>query len=104
MNKIIRYFPNTHLGNSHTGLKAIAKEHGVNLDQLSPGEFVVFTNRAKTGVKIFTRGNTLSYTRAPGSERLDLETIRLIPTYFQGGAFQYDQALKNRLLKSLKAA
>lgn len=98
--KIIRVFPETPMYFSHVGLSAIALKYKINLQVLEPGEFCVFINKALNAVKIFTHGNTIAYMRSPDNRRLEMKTIQMIPTFFRGGKFHYDQALETVLKKA----
>jgi hypothetical protein len=101
VNKIIRFFPDTHLGQSHFGLSSIAREVGLDTKKLEPGEFYVFMNKAKTAVKIFTGNNIIAYYKHPEGRRIELKTITLIPKYFSGKSFQYEKALEEVIEKEL---
>lgn len=101
-NKIIRVVFNTDLRNSHDGLTIIAKELKVNTNDLKPGQFVVFVNTAKTAIKIYAAGNTVVHFRPPGGKKLNLKTIAMIPSYFNGGEFKYDKALKDVIEREIR--
>lgn len=92
--KIIRFFPDADLRAGHEGLKAHARDHKVDAENLKAGEFLVFCNRRQTGVKIYAPGNVVAYLKSPGDYRLDLRTIILIPRFFNGTYFDYNSALK----------
>lgn len=101
-NRILRVVFNTDLRNSHDGLEALAKDLKVKVSELSPGQFIVFMNTRKTAVKIYAAGNTIAHFRMPGGKKLNLKTIVMIPKYFSGGEFKYDQALKEVIEKEIK--
>lgn len=102
--KVIRYFPNADLRCGHDGLRALAREHKVDPWALNPGEFLVFANKSQTKLKIYGPGNLIAYLKAPDNRRLDLHVVRLIPKFFKGGTFQYDDALKDTFMKRMKIA
>lgn len=100
--RIVRYFPDTHLGNGHTGLATTAEEQGVDVKKLSKGEYVIFVNKAKTGLKMFAPGNVVAYLKMPGNSKLDLRIISMVPRFFNGQKINYDAALEQRLRKDFK--
>lgn len=99
--RILRYFPDTHLGNGHDGLAKIAKKKGVDVTNLRVGEYVVFVNTTKTALKLYAPGNIVSYLKMPGTQRLNLGIIRSIPMFFNGTEIDYKGALKSYILKQL---
>lgn len=100
--KIVRYFPETHLGNGHQGLMKLADKVGINCKNLNKGEYVVFVNRDQTAVKLFAPGNVVAHLKMPGSQRLDPRIISLIPRFFNGSRINYDSALEEVLRKEFK--
>lgn len=101
MAKIIRYFPDTNISNSHKGLSSIAEKVGIDTTQLGAGEYLIFVNRAQNAVKMFAQGNVLAYLRVKG--KLDLRTIAKLPTYFDGGEIRYQTALREVLEEDFKS-
>ena len=101
MSKIIRYFPDTHLGAGHDGLSKIARHAGHDPAELRSGEYLIFVNRSKTGVKLFAPNNTIAYYKHKG--KLDLRTIAKLPYCFSGGRINYDKALTKVLAEDLTA-
>lgn len=99
---ILRYFPDTHMGLSHHGLTEIARKHKINLPELPHGNFVIFTNKKLTAVKVFAAGNTIAYKRT--GTKLDLNMIKNIPRSFRGGQFNFDEALRETLEQKLGKA
>lgn len=100
-NRVIRYFPDTHLGNGHDGLAKIAEKNGINVKDLAWGEFVIFTNRKKTALKLYSQGNLVAHLRMPGEQRMDLRVISLIPRFFNGSSINYSAAIGEVLRKEL---
>ena len=98
-NRIIRYFPNVHMGNSHHGLSEIAKEHKVNISKLEPGEFVIFVNNDQTALKMFAPGNIIAHLRMPGTQKINPRVIAMIPRFFNGAQIEYDKALREVIQK-----
>jgi len=98
-NRIIRYFPNTHMGNAHHGLAEIAAQHKININKLNPGEFVIFVNNDQTALKMFGPGNIIAHLRMPGSEKINPRVISMIPKFFNGTQIEYDKALREVIQK-----
>lgn len=86
------------------GLSAIAKNsRKVSINDLSPGELVVFVNSAKTMVKVMAHtgfGHVVAHHRSP-SGRIELTALRHIPKAFNGGVMNYNKALEAALLEML---
>jgi len=101
--KIVRYFPDTHLGNAHYGLSEIAAKEGVDIAKLKVGEYVIFVNSKKTALKMFSTGNMIAHLRMPGNTKIDMNIISSIPRFFNGKSIDYKGALKERIEKSLGA-
>jgi hypothetical protein len=97
---IIRYFPNTHMCYQHASLADIARDAGLRVENLRPGEFLVFMNRPQTALKVLGVGGTLIYFRMPGTEVINPEIIPLIPFFVCGGKLNYQGALKEVITKS----
>ena len=98
-NRVVRYFPDTHLGNGHEGLAEIARKHDVNVNRLDFGEFVIFVNKKQTALKLFAPGNIVAYLKMPGSARLNPKVIAMIPRFFNGTEIDYTRALKEVIKK-----
>lgn len=92
MNRVIRFFRDTHLGNGHEGLAYIAKKEGIDVRNLPKGEFVIFANKRMNGIKAYTQ-NCVAYLKSPDGRRLEMKTIQKLPNYFSGSSFRYDDAL-----------
>lgn len=80
MNKILRVFLETDMRNQHDGLRIIAKEKDVHLDDLEPGEHVIFVNREMTRLKMFSAMGLLSYIKR--DKGIDMNVIEEIPKCF----------------------
>lgn len=93
---IVQVFLNADMRNMHDGLQRIAERHGVAVDTLENGQFVIFINSAKDKVKIYAANDTISYTRSR-SGKLQMEALQNIPKHFGGGSFDYDAALRGVL-------
>lgn len=102
MNRIIRYFPETHMSLSHIGLRQLAKTNGVTNLHLERGEFLVFMNKAQNAFKLMTANNIICYFKHPERRRIDLRTVSLIPTFFNGKEFNYTGALRAAITKALE--
>lgn len=92
--RIVRYFADTHLGNGHNGLAKLAKKNGIDMEDLSWGEFLVFMNSRQNMLKMFTRGGMIAHLRMPGGAKIDPRTIPLLPRFFSGGELRYDRAIE----------
>lgn len=104
MSRIVRVFPDTHMGFAHKSLQKLAKDYKVDLTKLSAGEFVVFLSKDLRACKIYCQGNTFAYFRSPNGQRIEMKTIQSIPHYFRGGKFEYDEALAKLLGSHAKLA
>jgi hypothetical protein len=80
-NTICRVFQDTDMKNQHLGLKTIALSKKVNLDNLVPGEHVIFVNKACDKLKMYSHRGLLSYLRSDRG-KLDLGMIQMIPVCF----------------------
>lgn len=101
-NRVIRCFLNVRLSSGHVGLAEFAKKNKLNVTALNPGEYVVFINRAQDRVKVYASNNIIAYLRLPSGQRLDLRVIQQIPSAFNGTKINYDEALRETLLRELK--
>lgn len=103
-NRLVRYFPDTHLGNGHAGLAEIAKTHDINVSRLDFGEFVIFVNKKQTALKLYAPGNIVAYLKMPGSARINPKVIAMIPRFFNGVEIDYGRALKEVIRKEFPNA
>ena len=102
MNRIVRLFNGADMRAQHSGLKALARAKGVNLDQLDFGEHVVFLNAAKSRMKIFSCNGVLSYFYKDKGE-IDMGIIQEIPKTFDStSGFDFRKATQERVLKKMK--
>lgn len=103
-NKPIRIFMDADLRGGHDGLTKAAKKEDIDVRSLGIGEFVLFVNRAKTGVKIFAPANIIVYLKMPRGERLNMRAIRYIPRVFNAAEMKvdYQQALTLALDEQLR--
>lgn len=102
MQRILRYFADVHLGNSHRGLSRIASKEKVDVRNLGQGEFVVFVNTAQTAFKMFASGNVIAHFKHPEDHKIDPRTILMLPNYFNGAEIGYDKALRAVMEKEFK--
>jgi len=100
-NKIVRYFPDTHMGLGHQGLGILAKKRDIELGELKEHEFVVFMNKRHTALKMFASGNIIAHLKMPAGRKIKLETIALLPKYFGGGKIEYTGALREAIMKDI---
>lgn len=97
--RIVRYFPDTPLGNAHNGLAIIAGKHRIDVQNLSKGEYVIFVNKKQTALKMYAPGNVIAHLKTPHDTKLDPRIISLIPRFFDGKKIDYDAAIENILRK-----
>ena len=80
----------------------MAKDNGIKVRDLEPGQYVVFINTHKDRVKVFAAGNVIAYAKLEQGRRVDLNVIQHIPRVFQAtGNLNYDKALEAALQTSL---
>lgn len=96
-NRIVRYFPDTFLGNGHRGLSKIALDSGVKVETLEPGEFIIFVNKGYTALKMFASGNVVAHLKMPQGSRLDPMAIKFLPMFFSGGKIDWGSAITKRI-------
>lgn len=101
-NRIVRYFPEVHLGNGHEGLAAVAKKNGIEMNKLNPGEFLIFVNKTQTALKLYTGGNMIAHLKMPGSEKINPRVITMLPQFFNGSHIDYNGALKEAVSRWYK--
>lgn len=99
--KIVHIFQDVHLGNAHHGLAEIAGKEGIEIAKLKMGEYVFFINSKRTALKMFSTGNVIAHLRMPNDQRLDMGVIVQLPRFFNGRSINYNEALKERILKIL---
>ena len=96
-NRIILFFPETDMRNSHVGLAKYAKRRQIFVNELRVGEYVVFLNAKKNNMKIYTANNIIVHLRTPDYSMIDLRVVKMIPEFFKGGSFDYSGALKKTI-------
>lgn len=105
MTKLVNAFLDVDMRCQHDGLAKIAKKHRVDVWSLSPGEHVVFINRAMDRIKMFSPNGVLSYLRLKSDQRIDLDTLKYIPEAYDGSKdlrVTYSQALRKSLSKRVE--
>lgn len=94
---IRQVFLNADLRGSHNWLTELAKKKNINVNALQNGEMVVFVNRRKTMMKVYTAFNSVVHTK---QDRIDLGAIEHLPQIFsQYGQVNYSKALAKKLQK-----
>ena len=88
--------------NKHRGLSLIAKEAGINVDELKPGEFLLFLNANRTQAAMYGAMGVLTYIAHPRKHRISSLILKNLPEIFKGEAFDYDKELKPFLETFLK--
>ncbi len=104
VNRLLRYYPNTDLRNSHHGLSLIAKKDGLNLSKLPLGDYVVFINNQRTDMKMYAPGNIVAHVKMEKGMKINERAIRLVPKFFSGGQIHYSDALREVILKEFPNA
>lgn len=107
MSDIKRVFLNVNMVNRIDGLQKVAKDAGINLSKMVPGDYLFFVNskRDKIAALVGEQKNTaqdmMAYTRLKKGQTLDLRAITNIPRFFNGKSLNYDKALEAAITKSL---
>ena len=99
--RIVYFAPDTNLRCGHDGLSEIAKKSKlkIHVEALLPGEYLIFTNRAQTALKMYTCGNIVAHLKMPQGQRLNMEAIQFIPCFFNGEKIDYKGALAEAMKK-----
>ena len=97
MNKILQYFPDQDLRAGHLGLSVVANKAKIDTNSLGQGEFLVFVNRRRDKLKMYTGGNVVAYLKMPQGHRLDPRVIQHLPRHFNGAKINYDGAMRDVL-------
>lgn len=102
--KIVTLIDNVGMGNGHIRLAEIAKRVAkIDVEELGPGQIVMFLNRAKDKLKIMGhRGVVTGYLRMPKGQRIMMEAIQYLPQTFGSGEINYDSALREALRTRLQ--
>lgn len=103
-NQVVYFFPDTHLGNSHAGLSAIAEKDKLDVAKLAPGEFAMFINRSFTAVKLFAANNVIVHYKTPDRSMLNAQALKLVPHFFNGRDINYKAALSHAIRSKHAAA
>lgn len=100
--RVLQCFLNADLRCGHEGLATLAKQNGIDITQLQPGQYVLFINSHKDKLKLYASNNVVAYLKLSTGQRLNMATIQLIPKAFRGtGTIDYDKALREVLLTAL---
>lgn len=93
MNKgtIIEVIYDSDLRRSHLGLTKLARKHGINIDRLKEGRFVMFLNSKQNRLKLLTCNGVLVYLKS--EHEITKEQIERIPTLFYGPKFDFKKAI-----------
>ena len=102
MNKIVRVFLDTDMRCQHFGLREIAQRSKVNLKTLDQGEHVIFVNKSRNRVKLYSANGVLTYVWKEKG-RLDMSTLAAIPYTFQNGNLNMKRAEELTLTRRLEA-
>lgn len=97
MNRIVRYFPDADMRGQHLALSTVALKVKIHTDELKSGEFLVFVNRKRDKLKMYTGGNVVAYLKMPQGQRIDPAVIRNLPKHFSGAGINYDAAMKETM-------
>lgn len=106
MNKIVRVFLDTNMACQHPGLRALALKHKIRLEALKDKEHVIFVNKARNRVKLYSSNGVISYLWKEKG-RLDMMALAMIPETFTnevGVGFTMDRAIEASLIKRLEAS
>lgn len=102
-NKLLRVVFNTDMRQGHLGLRQVAKDLKLNIDNMLVGDFIAFVNRRKTHLKLMTVNNTIAHLRMPdGAGQINMKLLAIIPKFFNGREIRYDDALKEIISKELR--
>lgn len=99
--RILQIISDVSMANSHDGLTAIAKKHGLDTKNIEVGTYLVFINSKKDKMKIYAASETIAYVRLARGRHIDLRVIAEIPRVFTGRRVNYDQALELMINKRL---
>jgi len=100
--RVAQVFINTDMRTWHKGLAKLCATHGINVDDLTPGQVVVFINNKRTKLKMYCANKIVAYLNN-GQERLTFEQLSAIPEAFRGpGAYDLGQALRTEIYNLLE--
>lgn len=101
INSVVKVFLDTDMRLQHKGLREIASSKKINLSNLDIGEHVIFINTKLNRIKMWSRGNIISYLYKEKG-RIDLQYIGEIPKAFDAhGKVDFDKAVRINLEKRL---
>lgn len=63
---VIELIPEVVMSNQHKGLREICEDKRIELDDLEPGQFVVFLNKRCDKMKCWAHNGSISYLRTTG--------------------------------------
>lgn len=98
-NRIVHFIPNTSMVYGHDRLDAIARSAGHKPEAMSPGEFIMFTNKAFNAVKMLAANNVVVHYKHPKKHPLNYRALQIVPLFFSGGDMKYPQALRKVIEK-----
>lgn len=100
MSKLIHCYLNSDLRCGHRGLSKVAQKDGFKVNELEPGNYLVFINTKKDKVKVYAAHQVVAYLMLEKGRSIDLRVIQMIPKAFEGkGRFDYDESLTELLEK-----
>ncbi|HNA61513.1 MAG TPA: hypothetical protein PKW79_00345 [Rhabdochlamydiaceae bacterium] len=104
MNQILAIFHDVHMSLNHDGLSSIAKTKNIDVNRLSPGQFVIFINKNKNRFKVYAPNSVLAYYRDPENRVITTQALQYIPLAFGAGGFEFKKSLEKTLTQLLKRA
>jgi len=101
--KLVRCFVGVDMRNQHAGLESLAKECKVSLGKIKRGEHIVFVNRSRDKIKMYSHGGVLSYMKLKKGQQMNLETLKMIPDAFSEGNLElaYARSLRKIITKRI---
>lgn len=93
--RLLQVWLNQDMRNGHEGLAEVAKQGGLDVSKLKPGQYLVFINAKMDRIKMYGANNVVAYQVLEGGRKVDLRVVREIPKVFQStGKLDYDLALE----------
>lgn len=100
---IFGWVPNADLRNRHLGLAEIAKtELKVKVEDLAPGEMVMFINTSWTQFVLYCANHILIHHKRPDGKHLNPKALMLVPQFMEGQRINYAAALKKVIAGEFK--
>jgi hypothetical protein len=96
---ILKIFINVDLRCAHKGLGALAQSQKIDVQRLSPGEFLMFMNRARSAVKILGASHLLVHLKSGSNKAISEEALITIPRLFSGSDFDFKRAARLDLVR-----